>query len=87
MAFEPYRLPGGYSAEHWDWNTLADGRRMAAKCIEPICSSINDSVSSISGSISAETERAKAAESALSGMIDNLEAACLKKDKVIFYNF
>ena len=67
---EPIEIAGAdgkiYVVETWNRGTIADGDAMTEYTIRPIC----DAIKGGTGGISAETERAMAAESGISAIVD-----------------
>ena len=67
---EPIEIEGGdgkiYVVETWNRGTIADGDAMTEYTIKPICDAIQGGI----GGLSAETERAMAAESGISAIVD-----------------
>lgn len=67
---EPIEITGAngkiYVVETWNRGTIADGDAMTEYTIRPIC----DAIKGGTGGISAETERAMAAESGISAIVD-----------------
>lgn len=68
---EPIEIVGSdgkiYVVETWNRGTIADGDAMTEYTIKPICEAIQGGT----GGLSAETERAMAAESGISAIVDN----------------
>ena len=68
---EPIEITGAngkiYVVETWNRGTIADGDAMTEYTIRPIC----DAIKGGTGGIAAETERAMAAESGISAIVDN----------------
>lgn len=68
---KPIEITGGdgniYVVDTWNRGTVADGNVMTDYTIRPICSAIQGGTSGLS----AETERAMAAESGISAIVDN----------------
>ena len=68
---EPIEIEGGdgkiYVVETWNRGTIADGDAMTEYTIKPICEAIQGGT----GGLSAETERAMAAERGISAIVDN----------------
>ncbi len=67
---EPIEIEGAngkiYVVETWNRGTIADGEAMTEYTIRPIC----DAIKGGTGGIAAETERAMAAESGISAIVD-----------------
>lgn len=67
---EPIEIEGAngkiYVVETWNRGTIADGEAMTEYTIKPIC----DAIKGGTGGIAAETERAMAAESGISAIVD-----------------